>query len=233
MYRARTMKSIRWLRRSASCSSSISLLFSLVIEKERNSTPNLAAAVSRSEWFATMTGTSTFHSPEWLRASTSLRHDGSLETKTAILRISSEEWSDHSVSDPSPMESAELLGYLPIRPREGRNVPLEARVVVPALRVHVLVVVEDDPSMGVDELGQAGAHAQTQRAVQQEDDRAGFFLFTLWNGHSPDRTAQSMRSGPPAQTKLAPTPASSDWIAASAIPRRGPAMVPCGPSMLR
>ena len=39
-----------------------------LMAKRRNSTPNLVATGSRSAWLLRMTGTSTVHSPEWLRA---------------------------------------------------------------------------------------------------------------------------------------------------------------------
>ena len=74
-------------------------------------------------------------------------------------------------------QSPEVVGGLGVRHGDTRDVPLETRVVVVALGVHVLFVVEDAPPVVVDELGQAGRQAETKRAVQQQGDRTGLSRF--------------------------------------------------------
>src|ERR1035441_3462339 len=54
-----------------------------------------------------------------------------------------------------------------------------------AVSVDVLLVVEDAPSVGVDELGQTGGQAETEGAMQQQGDRPGLLWFVLGNVHSP------------------------------------------------
>src|SRR6266536_5647972 len=90
-------------------------------------------------------------------------------------------------------------GGLPIRHGEAGGVPLEARVVVPDVGIHVLLVIEDASSPVVDEVGQVGGQAEPQRTVQQEANRAGYVRFVLRGAHAlpirPDRQETTLGDG--------------------------------------
>src|SRR5664279_3689988 len=86
---------------------------------------------------------------------------------------------------PTANQGSQPLGHLRVCRGEARDVPLEARVVMVAVTVDVLLVVENAPSVGVDELGQTGGQAETEGAMQQQGDRPGLLWFVLGNVHSP------------------------------------------------